>query len=123
MAHAEPMCCKGAPRGVWRKRRQASIGGINARFEFGSILFMNEFDNPDWNLSQAAAWVVYREQLLVEQLGTTGASSSSAMETYPSLSPAEREKRGALKDRHSALRSGNIGSPISQSGGLPGGGV
>jgi hypothetical protein len=42
--------------------------GLTSLFHFDSIQFMNEFDNPDWNLAQVAAWVIYREAELVNQL-------------------------------------------------------
>lgn len=69
---------------------------------------MTEFDNPDWNLSQAAAWVVYREKALVEQCAKPTASSFSAIELYPSMWPNGRKQHGSLKDLHAALRGGEI---------------
>lgn len=69
---------------------------------------MTEFDNLDWNLSQAAAWVVYREKALVEQYANPTASSYSAVELYPSMWPNGRKQHGSLKDLHAALRRGEI---------------
>ena len=69
---------------------------------------MTEFDNPDWNLSQAAAWIVYREKTLVEQCVNPTTSSFSAIELYPSMWPKERKQHGSLNDLSSALRSGSI---------------
>ena len=73
-----------------------------------SILSMNEFNDPDWNLAQVAAWVVYRDAELVNQLANAGAHDFGAIGMYETMRPAHRQNHGALDDLVSALRNGSV---------------
>jgi hypothetical protein len=46
---------------------------------------MNEFYNPDWNLAQVAAWVVYREAALVNQLDNPGQHDFGAIGLHKTM--------------------------------------
>ena len=46
---------------------------------------MPSFDSRFWNLSQAAAWVVYRKRELVEQFSTESADGWRALILYPDM--------------------------------------
>ncbi len=69
---------------------------------------MAEFDNPDWNLAQAAAWIIYRERELVELLSCPDAHAFGAIALYPSMSPPGRKAIGKLTDLARALRDGRL---------------
>ena len=69
---------------------------------------MTHFDEPFWNLAQAAAWVVYREKKLVDNLADPKAGSFAAIGMYPSLWPDHRKQHGELSALHNALSDGRL---------------
>lgn len=62
---------------------------------------MPNFDSRYWNLSQAAAWVVYRKRNLVEQFSEQSADGWRALILYPDMH--EYERVGDLDDLVDAL--------------------
>jgi hypothetical protein len=82
--------------------------GLTSLFHFDSIQFMNEFDNPDWNLAQVAAWVIYREAELVNQLADAGVHDFGAIGMYETMWPDRRQIHGTLDDLKISLRNGSI---------------
>jgi hypothetical protein len=69
---------------------------------------MNEFDNPDWNLAQVAAWVVYREAALVNQLDNPGQHDFGAIGLHKTMWPDDRKSHSTLDDLKTSLRNGSI---------------
>lgn len=69
---------------------------------------MSAFDQPDWNLAQAAAWVVYRERELVASLAYAPPLSFTSIAMYPTMWPPGRQEVGTLTDLRDALRSGRL---------------
>lgn len=69
---------------------------------------MTEFDNPDWNLAQVAAWVVYREAELVDLLSNAGAHDFGAIGMYETMWPVHRKFHGTLDNLKTSLRNGSI---------------
>lgn len=69
---------------------------------------MTHFDEPYWNLAQAAAWVVYREKKLVDDLTNTDAESFAAIGMYPTIWPNHRKQHGKLSALHNALSDGRL---------------
>jgi len=67
---------------------------------------MSVFDQPYWNLEQAAAWIVYRKREVVEQLGPASTESLSAMMMFPSMMPYPFV--GKVKELANALTGGAI---------------
>ena len=61
-----------------------------------------------WNLAQAAAWVVYRDRILVESLVNPGPNAFGAIGMYPKMWPKERKKVDSLKQLQSALSAGRL---------------
>ena len=69
---------------------------------------MADFDNPDWNLSQVAAWAVYRETKLVDELAYPRPHDFAEIGMYPTMWPKHRQIYGSLADVHASLRNGSI---------------
>ena len=69
---------------------------------------MTRFDEPHWNLAQAAAWVVYRERKLVDDLGNADTDSYAAIRMYPTMRPDHRKQHGKLSALHNALSDGRL---------------
>jgi hypothetical protein len=69
---------------------------------------MDEFDNPDWNLAQVAAWVVYREAELVIQLANPDRHDFGTIGMYKSTWPDHRQIHDTLDDLMNSLRNGSI---------------
>ena len=69
---------------------------------------MTRFDEPHWNLAQAAAWVVYRETKLVVDLANPTAESFAAIGLYPTMWPDHRKQHGKLSALHDALSNGHL---------------
>lgn len=67
---------------------------------------MPNFDSRFWNLSQAAAWVVYRKRKLVEQFSTETADGWRALRLYPKMHGYERV--GDLDDLVNLLTLGKL---------------
>ena len=67
---------------------------------------MPNFDSRYWNLSQAAAWVVYRKRKLVEQFSTESADARRALSIYPKMHGFERA--GNLDDLVNTLTLGKL---------------
>jgi hypothetical protein len=61
-----------------------------------------------WNLAQAAAWVVYRENELVGLLNSTEPGAFGAIGMYRSMWPKGRKTVGKLQELHDALTSGRL---------------
>lgn len=61
-----------------------------------------------WNLAQAAAWVVYCENGLVEDLVSPEPGAFGAIGMYPTMWPKGREAVGTLDELHNALASGRL---------------
>jgi hypothetical protein len=66
------------------------------------------FDAPYWNLSQAAAWVVYRERRIVEQLEHAVAGQFGAIAMYPSIHSEAKDPLGTLSLLEKALTDGRL---------------
>jgi hypothetical protein len=66
------------------------------------------FDSKYWNLAQAAAWVEYREQLLVEDFVAADRDAYMALGLYPSMWPTGRDRRGNVAELHRALEDGRL---------------
>jgi hypothetical protein len=71
---------------------------------------MTAFDEPFWNLAQAAAWVAYRETELVEQLANADEAAFTAIGFYPTMWPAGRTQYAQLSELHRALIEGRLAS-------------
>jgi len=69
---------------------------------------MTHFDEPFWNLAQAAVWVVYREKKLVDNLANPKAESFAAIGMYPTMWPDHRKQHGKLSELHNALSDGRL---------------
>jgi len=69
---------------------------------------MPSSDQLFWNLAQAAAWVVYRDRILVESLVNPGPNAFGAIGMYPKMWPKERKKVDSLKQLQSALSTGRL---------------
>ena len=61
-----------------------------------------------WNLAQAAAWIVYRENKLVECLSAPEPGAFGAIGMYPTMWPKDRKAVGKLEELHDALTSGRL---------------
>ena len=68
------------------------------------------FDDKYWNLSQACAWVEYREKQLVNDFSVADRNAYMALGMYPSMWPAERRQHGSVEDLRRALEQGRIKS-------------
>ena len=71
---------------------------------------MTAFDEPFWNLAQAAAWVAYRETELVEQLANADEAAFTAFGLYPTMWPEGRTQYAQLSELHRALIEGRLAS-------------
>lgn len=69
---------------------------------------MTHFDAPTWNLAQAAAWVVYRENKLVDNLIYSTAESFAAIGMYRNMWPEHRKQHGKLSALHNMLSDGRL---------------
>jgi len=69
---------------------------------------MTTGEHKYWNLSQAAAWVVYRENSLVEDLVSPEPGAFGAIGMYPTMWPKGRKTVGRLEELHKALASGRL---------------
>jgi hypothetical protein len=70
---------------------------------------MSSFDDKYWNLSQVAAWVVYRDQQLIEILVEPSREAFAALERYPNMAlPPGTEKIGSIIDLSNALIDGRV---------------
>jgi hypothetical protein len=69
---------------------------------------MSSFDDRNWNLAQVAAWVVYREPALVDQLATPAPHAYGAIGLYKSMWPAGRKRRDNIDTLHKALVNGRL---------------
>ena len=69
---------------------------------------MTTHDQQYWNLAQAAAWVVYRENKLVEHMNSPEAGAFGAIGMYPTMGPKNRKALGKLQELHNALASGRL---------------
>ena len=67
---------------------------------------MPNFDSRFWNLSQAAAWVVYRKRKLVEDFSEQTADGWGALIVYPDMH--EYEPDGNLDELVNALTLGKL---------------
>ena len=61
-----------------------------------------------WNLSQAAAWILYRRNDWVEALTSGGGANFGAMQLYPSLNPRPDPALGSLSDLLDTLKCGHL---------------
>jgi hypothetical protein len=64
---------------------------------------MSAYERKHWNLSQAAAWVLYRDERWVKELAKDAGLSFGAMQLYPSLHPRPDPPIGSQKELHHAL--------------------
>jgi len=71
---------------------------------------MDSFNARYWNLAQAAAWVVYREKGLVEDLENANRDDYAAIGMYPTMWPEGRAKKGKLSKLTRALVDGRLTS-------------
>jgi len=78
-------------------------GALVGRVGWFNIASMPNFDSRFWNLSQAAAWVVYRKRKLVEEFSEQSADRWRALVIYP-----ENERVGDLDDLVNALTLGKL---------------
>lgn len=69
---------------------------------------MSSFDEKYWNLSQAAAWVVYREIELVERTANPTPHSFGSIAMYPSSWPKNCIKHSTLGILLTALQKGSV---------------
>lgn len=67
---------------------------------------MPDFDSRFWNLSQAAAWVVYRKRKLVEEFSEQSADGWRSLIIYPQMH--EYERVGNLDDLVNKLTLGKL---------------
>ena len=67
---------------------------------------MPNFDSRFWNLSQAAAWVVYRKRNLVEEFAEESADNWRALIVYPDMHKHKRV--GNLVDLIAQLERGKL---------------
>ena len=81
-------------------------GALVGRVYWHSIITMQMFDARFWNLSQAAAWVVYRKRKLVEKFSEQTADSWRALKLYPKMS--EFKPVGDLNELGNALLQGSL---------------
>ena len=68
------------------------------------------FDGKYWNLAQAAAWVEYRENQLVEDFDTADRDAYMAVGMYPTMWPAGREWHGSVEELRRALEEARLAS-------------
>ena len=68
------------------------------------------FDEKYWNLSQACAWVEYREKQLVNDFSVADRNAYMALGMYPSMWPAGRKRQGSVENLRRALEQGRIKS-------------
>jgi hypothetical protein len=68
------------------------------------------FDDKYWNLSQACAWVEYREKQLVNDFSVADRNAYMALGMYPSMWPAGRKRHGSVENLRRALEQGRIKS-------------
>ena len=71
---------------------------------------LSPFDDIFWNLSQACAWVEYREKQLVNDFSVADRSAYMALGMYPSMWPAGRKRHGSVENLRRALEQGRIKS-------------
>ena len=69
---------------------------------------VSSFNSRYWNLAQAAAWVVYRERKLVEQLANPTQHSFGAISAYPTMWPDDRKQTANLADLQRKLTHGEL---------------
>lgn len=81
-------------------------GALVGRVCWHKITSMQIFDSQYWNLSQAAAWVVYRKLKLVEQFSTETADGWGALLLYPKMHGYEQV--GDLSELVQALILGKL---------------
>ncbi len=67
---------------------------------------MPNFDSRFWNLSQAAAWVVYRKRKLVEEFAEESADNWRALIVYPDMHKHKRV--GDLDELVTQLEQGKL---------------
>ena len=67
---------------------------------------MPNFDSRYWNLSQAAAWVVYRKRKLVEKFSMPFPGDWGAFQMYPTM--FDDEPVGSLNELREALIQGDL---------------
>ena len=82
---------------------RTALGALVGRVYWHNIASMPIFDSRFWNLSQAAAWVVYRKRKLVEQFSVQSADGWRALVLYP-----ENERVGDLDELVNALTLGKL---------------
>jgi hypothetical protein len=80
---------------------------VSIRGAFENIMCKIEVDSL-WNLSQAAAWILYRRNDWIEALTSGGGANFGAMQLYPSLNPRPEPALGTLSDLHNALKCGHL---------------
>ena len=68
------------------------------------------FDDKYWNLSQACAWVEYREKQLVNDFSVADRNAYMALGMYPSMWLAGRKRHGSVENLRRALEQGRIKS-------------
>ncbi len=81
-------------------------GALVSRVCWFNIAGMSNFDSKYWNLSQAAAWVVYRNRKLVEEFSKQSAEHWRGLLMYPKMHDYTRE--GDLNDLVNALTLGKL---------------
>ena len=69
---------------------------------------MSSFDARYWNLSQAAAWVVYRRRDLVEALADQSDHGFASLRFYPLPDGTKATPAGSLADLEGALHEGRV---------------
>jgi hypothetical protein len=68
------------------------------------------FDDKYWNLSQACAWVEYREKQLVNDFSVADRNAYMALGMYPSMWAAGRKRHGSVENLRRALEQGRMKS-------------
>ena len=58
--------------------------------------------------TDTAAWIVYRENKLVERLSASESGAFGAIGMYPTMWPKDRKAVGKLEELHDALTSGRL---------------
>ena len=71
---------------------------------------LSPFDDIFWNLSQACAWVEYREKQLVNDFSMPDRNAYMALGMYPSMWPTGRKRHGSVEYLRRALEQGRIKS-------------
>ena len=66
------------------------------------------FDAKYWNLSQASAWVEFREQALVERFATADRDGYGGLLLYPSMWPTGRRRQGTVDELRRTLEEGRL---------------